>query len=73
MDAAGVHQAKPLYFFLERYTEAYVREMRAFVEAVRKNQTPPVGGDAGLQAVVMGLAATRSLRERRPVKLSEIV
>jgi len=73
MDAAGVHQAKPLYFFLERYTEAYVREMRAFVEAVLKDQTPPVGGDAGLQAVVMGLAATRSLRERRPVKLSEIV
>jgi len=72
MDAEGVHQAKPLYFFLERYTEAYVREMRAFVEAVLKNQNPPVGGDAGLQAVVMGLAATRSLHERRPVKLSEI-
>src|SRR5438552_7291184 len=34
MDAAGVHQAKPLYFFLERYTEAYSREMSAIVEAV---------------------------------------
>jgi hypothetical protein len=31
-----------------------------------------VGGNEGLQAVVMGLAATRSLREKRPVKLSEI-
>jgi myo-inositol 2-dehydrogenase/D-chiro-inositol 1-dehydrogenase len=72
MDAAGVHQAKPLYFFLERYTEAYMREMRAFVDAVLNNQSPPVGGDAGLQAVVMGIAATRSLHERRPVKLSEI-
>jgi len=72
MNAAGVHQAKPLYFFLERYTEAYLGEMRAFVEAVLENRTPPVTGEAGLQAVVMGLAATRSLRERRPVKLSEI-
>ncbi len=72
MDAAGVHEAKPLYFFLERYAEAYVLEMRAFVDAVLKNQTPSVSGNEGLQAVVMGLAATRSLRERRPVKLSEI-
>src|SRR6266581_8002918 len=72
MDAAGVHQAKPLYFFLERYTEAYVLEMRAFVEAVLNKQPPPVTGIDGLQAVIMGLAATRSLREGRPVKLSEI-
>ena len=72
MDAAGVHQAKPLYFFLERYTEAYVLEMRAFVEAVLNKQPPPVTGIDGLQAVIIGLAATRSLRECRPVKLSEI-
>ncbi len=72
MDSTGVHEAKPLHFFLERYAEAYVIEMRAFVEAVRKNQTPPVSGVDGLQPVVMGLAATRSLREGRPVKLSEI-
>ena len=72
MDAAGVHRAKPLYFFLERYTEAYVREMRGFVDAMLKNEPPPVTGEAGLQAVVMGLAATLSLKEGRPVKLAEI-
>ena len=71
-DAAGVHEAKPLHFFLERYAEAYVIEMRAFVEAVLKNQMPPVSGVDGWQPVVMGLAATRSLREGRPVKLTEI-
>ncbi len=72
MDTTGVHEAKPHHFFLERYAEAYVIEMRAFVEAVLKNQTPPVAGLDGLQPVVMGLAAIRSLREGRPVKLSEI-
>ena len=72
MDTTGVHEAKPHHFFLERYAEAYVIEMRAFVEAVLNNQTPPVTGVDGLQPVVMGLAATRSLREGRPVKLSEI-
>ena len=72
MDTTGVHEAKPLHFFLERYAQAYFIEMHAFVEAVQKNQTPPVTGVDGLQPVMMGLAATRSLREGRPVKLSEI-
>ena len=72
-DATGVHEAKPLHFFLERYAEAYVIEMSAFVNAVLNNQTPPVTGVDGLQPVIMGLAATRSLREGRTVKLSDIV
>jgi myo-inositol 2-dehydrogenase/D-chiro-inositol 1-dehydrogenase len=71
-DATGVHEARPLHFFLERYAEAYVLEMRAFVEAVLEDRTPPVTGRDGLQPVIMGLAAARSLREGRPVKLAEI-
>jgi myo-inositol 2-dehydrogenase/D-chiro-inositol 1-dehydrogenase len=72
MDQSGVHEAKPLHFFLERYAEAYVLELQAFVEALLKDETPPVTGVDGLQPVIMGLAATQSLREGRPVKLSEI-
>ncbi|MGA2195391.1 MAG: Gfo/Idh/MocA family oxidoreductase [Bryobacteraceae bacterium] len=46
--------------------------MRAFVDAV-VNQTPvPVGGEDGLKAMVIALAAAKSARENRPVKLSEI-
>jgi myo-inositol 2-dehydrogenase/D-chiro-inositol 1-dehydrogenase len=71
-DASGVHEAKPLHFFLERYAEAYVIEMRAFVDTVLNNRMPLVTGMDGLQPVIMGLAAARSLREGRPVKLSEI-
>jgi len=71
-DATGLHEAKPLHFFLERYAEAYVIEMRAYVEAILKNQTPPATGVDGLQPVIMGLAATKSLREGHPVKMSEI-
>ncbi len=72
MDQAGVHEAKPLHFFLERYAEAYVIELQAFVEVLLKDQEPLVTGRDGLQPVIMGLAATRSLREGRPVKFSEI-
>lgn len=68
----GVHTAKPLYFFLERYGDAFVTEMKAFIEAIRQDTTPPVTGMDGRVPVVMGLAAWQSYRENRPVQLTEI-
>jgi myo-inositol 2-dehydrogenase/D-chiro-inositol 1-dehydrogenase len=71
-DAQGVHGALPLFFFMERYTQSYVDELRAFVESVREDKTPPVTGADGRIPVVMGYAAKKSYQEHRPVKLSEI-
>ena len=71
-DAQGVHGPLPLYFFLERYAEAYVAEMQAFAESVKNGTPPPVSGYDGRVPVVMGHAAWRSYREGRPVRLSEI-
>lgn len=71
-NADGVSSAKPLYFFLERYAESFIAEMREFVDAVRSNTTPPVTGADGRAPVLIAMAATRSSREGRPVKLSEI-
>lgn len=71
-DAQGVHGAKPLYFFVERYAEAYVEEMQAFVKSVLEDTAPPVTGVDGRIPVVMGYAARRSLEEHRPVRLDEI-
>jgi myo-inositol 2-dehydrogenase/D-chiro-inositol 1-dehydrogenase len=71
-NAEAVHLAKPLYFFLERYMEAYQAEMKAFIEAISQDTDPPVTGIDGRIPVVMGLAAWKSYREKRPVKLSEI-
>ncbi len=71
-NAEGVHSARPLYFFLERYNESYVAEMQAFVDSVLGGTPPPVTGLDGRVPVVMGLAARRSYNEGRPVKLSEI-
>lgn len=68
----GVHAPLPLYFFLERYTEAYIAEMEAFIRAIQQDTPPPVTGIDGRIPVVMGLAAWKSYRENRPVKLSEI-
>jgi len=72
-DSEGIHNALPLNFFLERYAESYLREMSAFVDAVEHRTAVPVGGEDGFQAAVIALAAAKSARENRPVKLSEIL
>lgn len=67
------YRTPPLhYFFVERYREAYIAEMKAFVEAVREGKEPQVTGLDGKIPVVIGYAAKRSCLERRPVRLSEI-
>lgn len=64
---------KMLHFFLERYTGAYIEELRAFCDCIRSGKAPPVGGKAGLDAVVVAMAAKKSLDEGRPVKIAEIL
>ena len=71
-NASGVCADKPLYFFLERYKDAFVAEMRAFVECVLAGAPAPVTGEDGLQDLFVALAAKKSLAEGRPVKLSEV-
>ncbi|MCI0396674.1 MAG: inositol 2-dehydrogenase [Chloroflexi bacterium] len=68
----GVHSARPLYFFLERYMESYVAEMKAFVACLVNDTPPPVTGEDGRIPVVMALAAQKSYLENRPVRLSEV-
>jgi myo-inositol 2-dehydrogenase/D-chiro-inositol 1-dehydrogenase len=71
-DGASVRRDLPLNFFMDRYTESFATEMAAFVDAVLHDRPTPVTGHDGRMAVVMGLAAGKSYREKRPVKLSEI-
>jgi myo-inositol 2-dehydrogenase/D-chiro-inositol 1-dehydrogenase len=70
--ANGVTGDKPLYFFLERYQKAYIDEMNAFVEAVLGGTPTPVGCEDAIQSLVIGLAARKSLAEKRPVRTAEI-
>ncbi len=72
-DATGVHAAKPLYFFIQRYTESYLNEMREFIGVVRDDQPISTTGADGRAAFIIGLAALKSSKENRPVKISEIM
>jgi myo-inositol 2-dehydrogenase/D-chiro-inositol 1-dehydrogenase len=69
---SGVTGEKPLYFFLERYKGAFVDEMIAFIDAVQNNKSVPVSGEDGLADMYAALAAGKSLKEGRPVKIDEV-
>jgi myo-inositol 2-dehydrogenase/D-chiro-inositol 1-dehydrogenase len=71
-DAQGVHSALPLADFLERYDQAYINEIQAFIDCIRQDTPSLVDGRDGLLSVVMAYAAKKSYEENRPVKLAEI-
>jgi myo-inositol 2-dehydrogenase/D-chiro-inositol 1-dehydrogenase len=58
--------------FLQRFEEAYRAELLEFLRvALGERETPCTARD-GLEAMRVSVAATRSLHDHRPVKLSEI-
>ena len=72
-NAQGVTGEKPMFFFLERYMDAYGKEITAFIDAIEKGKDTPLNVYDGLKPVLMGLAAKKSSQEYRPVKISEIM
>lgn len=67
-----VSSDKPLYFFLERYKEAFINEIVSFVEAIVEDKEVVVSGEDGLEDMVAALAAGKSLKEKRVVTITEM-
>lgn len=61
-----------LYFFIERYQEAFMAEISAFVECVENNAAPEVSFDDGRKALILAEAAYRSIAENRFVHVNEV-
>jgi len=68
----GVTGAKPTYFFLERYMQAYKAEWSAFVAAITEGDALPVTLSDGVLALAMAEAATKSAKTGQPVLLANI-
>lgn len=51
---------------------AYVAELSAFVEAVREGGPAPVDGEDARGALTIALAAAKSARQGRPVRIAEV-
>jgi myo-inositol 2-dehydrogenase/D-chiro-inositol 1-dehydrogenase len=61
-----------LNFFIDRYAEAFMAEIGAFVDAIEAGRAPEVGFEDGRQALILAEAAIKSAVEGRTVKSSEI-
>jgi len=55
--------------WLVRFADAYLNELRDFVDTVLAGKSPRVSGLEGLRALAVSLAAERSWRESRPIVL----
>ncbi|PWG64959.1 inositol 2-dehydrogenase [Sediminicurvatus halobius] len=65
----AVERDRPLYFFLERYTEAFRRQLEHFITVVREGRAPLAGGEDGRAALRLADAAQASLEQGRAVQL----
>ena len=60
MTVDGAHSEKPLWFFLERYNQAFINQVISFVDAINNDKPTAVGAVDGLRPVLMAKAATES-------------
>lgn len=56
-----------VYWFLERFDEAFIAEMHAFIDSVKRGAPPQVTGADGRAAMALAYAAEASLKSRTPV------
>jgi myo-inositol 2-dehydrogenase/D-chiro-inositol 1-dehydrogenase len=69
---SGVFSDTPYPSFVERYKEAFIAELQAFVRCVRDSTEVAVTGEDALAAVNAAFAATTSMAENRPVLLAAV-
>jgi myo-inositol 2-dehydrogenase/D-chiro-inositol 1-dehydrogenase len=62
----------PHTFFMDRFTEAYRRELAAFTEVVAGTRESPCTAADAVEAGWIAEACTLSLQEHRPVRVSEV-
>ena len=69
----AVCEDKPLFFFLERYMQSFRDEIKSFINAILNDRPVEVNIDDGLRPILIAIAANKSMKENRPVKISEVM
>lgn len=65
----GITSHNPKNFFMDRYKDAYIAEIKAFCDSILNDTEPLVTGKDGLEPVIIGLAAKKPLTEGKPIKI----
>lgn len=68
----GVKGDNPLYFFLERYNDAYIAEVSQFFDAIENNTEVPCSFVDGIMAQRIAMAAKESFLTGKPVEVKKI-
>ena len=66
---AGMLADRPHETFVDRYREAFVEELRAFLRCVQEDSPVAVGATDALAAINAAHAARTSVLENRPVRV----
>jgi len=61
---------KLLYFFIERYQEAYYLQLHDLADLVNKRKQPRANFDDGQQALILAIAAAKSLKLKKIIKIN---
>jgi inositol 2-dehydrogenase len=67
---AVTHDTVP--YFMERFADAYTRQLEDFARNVLENRAPPITVDDGVEALRIAIAATRAQKTGQAVALSSI-
>jgi inositol 2-dehydrogenase len=59
-------------YFMERFRDAYTAQLQNFAQNVLQDRTPPVTVEDGLEALRIGVAATRAHENGRPVAVGDV-
>ena len=68
-DESGGHTKRHYDSFMTRYVVSYLREIEAFIEALKNKKPMPITGEDGLKAMIIASAASQSVKQQRPVKI----
>ncbi len=68
----GRLESDHFHFFMDRFKDAYRLEIEAFFDCLGTGASTTPGAVDALESLRLGVAATLSFREKRPVKLSEV-
>ena len=66
LDGNGIH-SDHIYWFLERFDQAYIDELKVFIDCIIDGTEPPVDGEDARAAMVLAYTAEASRRENAPV------
>jgi myo-inositol 2-dehydrogenase / D-chiro-inositol 1-dehydrogenase len=68
----GKLETDHFHFFMDRFRDAYRLEIEAFIHCLETGSGPTPGTFDALESLRLSVAATKSLKEGRPIKLADV-